>query len=142
MSPLAPKLKCPVTPPRSKKFREHLPSAVVARPFMLVRSIAPTPTKLVPKIHGPQECNTVRFVAMRDNICPDGAPGSITWSSRKGTGHATAKGGAITADLSRIICDMWPLWQRSIRRRSMHSWQTCTYRSEWLKAIGGKASSP
>ena len=34
----------------------------------MVRSIGPTPTKLVAKIHGPQECNTLLFVAMRDNI--------------------------------------------------------------------------
>ena len=33
-------------------------------------------------------------------------------------GHVTAKGGVVTADLRGIICDMLPLWQISIWRRS------------------------
>lgn len=55
---------------QTPKLGDTSPLAAVAKPFVLMRSIAPIPAKLVAKIHGPPECNALPFVAMRE-LLPD-----------------------------------------------------------------------
>ena len=73
---------------------------------MVVKSIVPISAKLVAKICRPLGCNALPFVAMRELLPDNIAMTEHSWSGRRGTRYATAKGGAIIVDLGGIICDL------------------------------------